>query len=259
MFRTTLKKSSARRTLMATLACLATPALALAQHERTADPPPATGTAPAASSMNAPPEEVLRPSASANAEQDEGPRVHRGFYVRAALGGGFARDGISFTGPLGVKYPSGEASGASVVGEVALAGSLKPGLFLGGAFFFEQVASPKVTYAGVDVASNVGVGTLLFVGPYVDWYFNVHKGMHVVGSVGYSRISTKDKSGTSTDSDASPAGGGVIAGFGYDWWVADHWSAGILGRVTFASMKDGVANVTHTWTAFSLVGELSYD
>jgi hypothetical protein len=243
---------------MATLACLATPALALAQHERTADPPPTAGTAPAASSMNAPPEEVMRSSATKGGDQDDGPRVHRGFYVRAALGGGFARDGLSYTGPFGLKYPSGEASGGSVVGDLALAGSLKPGMFLGGAFFFEQVASPKVTVDGLDVPNNVSVGTLLFIGPYFDWYFDPHKGMHLMASVGGARITTKDKNGNASG-DSSPVGGGLVAGFGYDWWIADHWSAGLLGRVTFASMKDGNANVSHTWTAFSVVGEITYD
>ncbi len=247
------------RLLATTLACLAAPTLAHAQHERTAEPAPTSETAPAAASMNGAPGESLRSAPSNAGDGDEGPRVHRGFYLRAALGGGFARDGLSYTGPLGVKYPSGEASGGSVVGDVALAGSLKPGLFLGGAFFFEQVASPKVTLGGVDVASDVGVGTLLFVGPYVDWYFDPHKGMHLLGSVGGARITTKDKSGNTADQNASPVGGGLIAGFGYDWWIGEHWSAGVVGRLTFASMKDGTANVSHTWTALSVAGELTFD
>lgn len=226
----------------------AAPSGARAQHERTPEPSPPSEAPP--------PRAASDPSALARApvESNAG-RVHQGLSVRAALGGGFARDGISYTGPFGGNFPAAEASGVSFSGDLAVAGSLKPGLFLGGTFFFEQVASPKVTFDGAAVNADVSVGTLLFIGPCIDWYFDPHKGMHLVGAVGGSRITTKDKSGQT--SDASPVGGGLMAGFGWDWWIGERWSAGLLGRVVITSMTD--SDVRHTWTSFSLMGTLTYD
>lgn len=229
------------------------PGVARAQHERTAESSPPS-EAVATPSANATPSVDPTPLARSATDASDA-RVHRGLSVRAAFGAGFARDGLAWDGPFASAFPSGEASGASISGDLAIAGSLKPGLFLGGTFFFEQVTSPKVTIDGQTASADVSVGTLLFIGPCIDWYFDPHKGMHLVGAVGGSRITTKDKSGQLAD--ASPVGGGLMAGFGWDWWIADKWSAGLLGRVVITSMSDG--DLRHTWTSFSLMGTLTYD
>jgi hypothetical protein len=229
------------------------PGVAHAQHERTAESSPPS-EAVATPSVNAPTPTEPTPLARAASAEAQG-RVHRGLSVRAALGAGFARDGLSYEGPFRTLVPTGEATGASIAGDLAITGSLKPGLFLGGTFFFEQVTNPKVTFDGATVTTDVSVGTLLFIGPCMDWYFDPQKGMHLVGAVGGSRITTKDKSGQVAD--AAPVGGGVMAGFGWDWWIGERWSAGLLGRVVITSMRDG--DVRHTWTSFSVMATLTYD
>jgi hypothetical protein len=37
------------------------------------------------------------------------------------------------------------------------------------------------------------------------------------------------------DQDHMLVGAGFMLGFGYEWWIADQWAIGILGRVAVAT------------------------
>jgi len=192
---------------------------------------------------------------AAPAEASSGAHLHDRFYLRFGVGSGYAHDQLRSEYII-FSY-EGEAQGASVVGELSAGWSLKPGLIVGGGIYFEQVADPKITVEGQDVSDDVSVGTLVLVGPMIEWYPNAKGGFHLGGAVGGARINVKDESGQTKDN--SPVGGGGMFGIGYDFWVADEWSVGVAGRFTGARMEDSDANITHTWSAGSLLVNATYN
>jgi hypothetical protein len=175
-------------------------------------------------------------------------------YLRAALGGGGVRDGLSSTFLLGF---DGEATGASGVGGLSIGGAIKPGFILGGGLYFEQVADPKVKINGVDVSTDVSVGTFGLIGPMIEWYPNAQKGFHLGGAIGGARIQMKDSSGRTKNNE--PVGGGGLFEIGYDWWVSDDWSLGVMGRLTGATMRDSEAQVRHNWSGGAVLFTATYN
>lgn len=183
---------------------------------------------------------------------DPGAHLHDGFYLRMGLGGGGLHDSFQLTNAGAV---SGDASGPSGSLELAAGGAIVPGVILGGALFFESVQSPKITVLGETQSSDIHVGTLGMIGPFVDWYLNPRKGFHLQGAIGAARITLRDGSGAV--SDQSPVGGGLVLGVGYEWWIGDDWGLGVMGRFTGARLTDN--SLTHDVQAGSVLATLTFN
>lgn len=180
---------------------------------------------------------------------------HTGFFFRGALGGGGLHDDfkvpILFNQQLG-----GTASGASGSFEASFGWSVRPGLIIGGGIYGEQVVNPKITFQGSPVTSDIHVGTLIMVGPFIDWYPK-QGNFHFGGALTAARVTLSDNSGNVKDQ--SPAGGAAVAEVGYDFPFTDdaRFALGIMARFVGGYLSD--ASYNHSITAGSLLLSLTYD
>jgi hypothetical protein len=179
-------------------------------------------------------------------------RWHEGFYFRAGLGFGIFVD--RFAGDLG--WIDATASGGSGAFELMVGGSLMDGLVLGGGVLVEHVVDPAIEVENVRVEDDVAVGTFVILGPFLDWYPSPAGGFHVQLLLGASRIDIGSDDGSVRD-DHAPVGGGVALGAGYDFWIADEWSIGFLGRLSASTMT--ADDVSHEVFAASLLATVTYN
>jgi len=193
------------------------------------------------------------PAAPTPAPEPE-PQRHQGFFLRAAGGGGAFHD--SFKLPLGLFNLGGDATGASGSFEVSAGYAIRPGLIIGGGVYGEQVVSPKITFEGSPVTTDVHVGTLIMVGPFIDWYPKAGN-FHFGGAVTAAHITLKDNSGNI--SDQSPTGGAVVGEAGYELPFTDdsQFAIGLMARVVVGYLTDSSYN--HTITAGSLLVNFTYN
>jgi hypothetical protein len=126
-------------------------------------------------------------------------------------------------------------------------------LTLGGGFFFDYSSSPTAEAGGVE--ADLGTAQLLLgLGAFADYYLDpVKGGVHFQGFVGWGGLEE-------TDSDAvggsDPTGLVVSVAGGYDFFIADEWSAGFMGRIAYAPLKQG--DLSATTIAPALLGTLTW-
>lgn len=122
--------------------------------------------------------------------------------------------------------------------ELLLGGALTEGLTLG--LILGGSTTPSPEFEGGDLE---GVDLNLFhIGAFIDYYTDPESGFHLLGEVGYGQIET-----TGSDIDSQTTQGLLLAaGLGYDWWVSDSWSLGLLGRFGFGAMQHSQAD-TKQW------------
>lgn len=196
-------------------------------------------------------EEAAMPTEGA----DPTAHMQDGFYLSLGLGGGYFHD--DFRTDFILLNVDGTAQGASGAGELLVGGALKKGLILGGGVFFEQVTNPTIEIEGRTVSDDISVGTLVVVGPFIDWYPTPGGGLHFRGALGGARITLKDESGNRKDEDDEPVGGAAVLAIGYGWWLADQWSIGIMGRVIGGGLRgDGIK---HDVAATSFLVNVTYN
>jgi hypothetical protein len=159
---------------------------------------------------------------------------------------------VNFFG-IGEEY-EGHAEGFSVGGHVFAGYTVTKALVVGGGVFVEQVTDPEFELNNTDVANDVKVGTLVLLGPGVVWYPNKEGGFHLLGAVGGARIELKDNS--DRISDHAPVGAGIAIGVGYDFFIGDEWSAGVLLRGIGATLSDD--NLTHRIASGALMLGVTY-
>ena len=174
-------------------------------------------------------------------------RVHDGFYLRLALGGAYGKDSVEAED---FKF---DGSGPGVAEEIAIGTTVAPGLVIGGGVYAAMLVEPEgdnLEYGGEDldgVEASWDSATFGVVGPFLDYYPNPAGGFHLQGAVGIASLSVSDgkmKDGSNTiDLDESDGTGfGAMLGIGYEAWVGDQWSLGVLGRVLYGTptMEDNL-------------------
>jgi len=166
------------------------------------------------------------------------PRLHDGFYLRLSTGLGPYNEWIDRAG----QESHASVSGIAQTADVAAGGSIRPGVVLGGAFWSTTVlASNTRTFAGEVLTSTTAQNPSSWVaGPWVDYYFNPRGGFHLPAALGIAVINGLDVEGVRLSRNNNALGAGMLAGLGYDWWISDQWSIGVLGRITAiaATSKD---------------------
>lgn len=161
----------------------------------------------------------------------EGVHTHDGFYLRLGLGFG------SMSGTAKRKFAGLEdeqdGSGGGVASEFALGGTVAPGLVLGGGIYGISVPSPS--YEDDNGTSTDGDQLVLSsIGPFIDYYFDPNGGGHIQAAIALG-VASQAKG----DLDAAYSGTGValMFGGGYEWWIGEQWSMGILARLQYFSVK----------------------
>jgi hypothetical protein len=136
-----------------------------------------------------------------------------GFFLRLGVGpAGLlgSADGIDGDGNPDTTTLYGGGGGI----EVALGGTLGKGIVVGG-------MTQPLFLARQDMV-ELRPGVVTFVGPFVDFYPDPAKGFHVQAGLGYASSNFRESNAGSL---------GLMAGAGYEWWVGEQWSIGLLGRI----------------------------
>jgi hypothetical protein len=141
---------------------------------------------------------------------------------------------------------TGTITGIGSTGELMLGGTLSRDLILGGGLWTSTAFITSYMNTNGD-----GIPTELrqpdnftIVGPFVDWYFlpqpngTVPGGFHAEAGVGLAVLNGFRPERVRHDDRRVAVGPGLMAGFGYEWWVSDQWAIGVLGRLTAAGLVE---------------------
>lgn len=171
-------------------------------------------------------------------------RRHDGFYARLELGIGYF-SGARVSKPIDVEL-EGDVAGVAQVGAVMFGGTISRGLVLGGGAWGTNV--PGAKYSG-DVEESQGVGpdvvvhrsvsigfaSISILGPFFAWYPDPTRGLNGQLGIGYALASLEnDRTGSVVQ--YQDVGWGAELGVGYDFWIGEQWSLGLLGRVSYAAI-----------------------
>jgi hypothetical protein len=155
-------------------------------------------------------------------------RTHDGFHFQATAG-------------LGWYSSSGEApanqdfSGMTIPASLLIGGTLMSHLVLGGGLYLDYAPSPSYEQGGTEVDDVVSSQMILGIGAYADYYLDpVKNGLHFQGFAGWGGLETSFN-GNVGGSD--PTGLVAAAGVGYEWWLSDQWSGGVMGRLVYAPLE----------------------
>ena len=128
----------------------------------------------------------------------------------------------------------GRKSAIASVSEFAIGGTIGTGFVLGvGVYGANVLASDYHPESGGPLPADFVEDEFAFnlIGPFFDYYFDEHKGLHLQGAIGFAGLSGVSVASTSYDEDQYQAyGGGAMIGIGHEWWVADSWGLGLVGR-----------------------------
>lgn len=174
-----------------------------------------------------------------------GAHVHDGFYLRLGTGFGSYSETLRRSGEDNDTLITGITS----AGEWTLGGTIRPGLIIGGGVFSATtLASDRVVRGSTPPGDIVDArGDFAIVGPFFDYYFDPRKGLHVEGALGIANVRGLSIESGSFDKDHIAVGFGMVAGFGYEWWVSNEWSIGILGRLSAAVAASKDDNDNRWW------------
>jgi hypothetical protein len=182
-----------------------------------------------------------------------GARLHDGFYLRFATGLG----GMGLTRKLSTPADGtveAKIDGGGGTSELSIGGTPARGFVLAGTLLTFSNATPTYKSGGTEQDLD---GTLEFgmVGATVDWFLNPEKGFHLAGTLGAASAKAP-----SPPTDVRPRIGGSGVGLslavGYDFWIGDQWSIGVLGRLTVAGLTDRTVRSDGTYTEKDTVGAL---
>jgi hypothetical protein len=209
--------------------------------------PPAAPVAPTQPYTAAPTPVQTQPAPDqvSSAPTAPGVRTHDGFYLRMGIGVG----GGSYAGTL--KSSDQLFDGAGVDGkgftipvELSVGWTVAPGLVIGPGIFGASMPSPRDRAKNYGATVEADAGSVVFssLGPFADYYFDPRQGLHVQGGIAYA-VAVAGKSTDSSaaykipSSDYSGSGWSAMLGFGWETWVGDQWSIGVLGRLQYGHVS----------------------
>ena len=200
-------------------------------------------------------------------QKGRGVHVHDGLYLRLAAGVG----GASWAGNLKSNSGASDGAGADSSGfaiptEVSVGWTPAPGLVLGLGTYASTWPSPHTTVRNYGRTLEGDTGNALFasLGPFVDYYLNPEKGLHAEASVGLATGSaSKGATGQAfSGENFSGSGWSVMGGVGWETWIGEQWSAGVLGRVQYGSvtLKGDTAGdqVPASFLVLGVLGTVTY-
>jgi hypothetical protein len=172
-------------------------------------------------------------SFAAHAEENKpGSHLHDGFYLSLAAGVGGVHGSVITTAndlhdsgsTLQSSRIDSTIDGFTFAGRVLVGGTVFPGLAIGGGHSGNILVSP--TRKGNGSSSNLSTYTFGVTGPFADWYPRAQGGFHLLAMAGLSDVIENASGGSSH----GLFGFGGALGAGYDFFVSDNWSFGVLGR-----------------------------
>jgi hypothetical protein len=202
------------------------------------------------------PNYAMTPAQSSNAAssayvklEDKTKHRHDGLYFRFGLGVGRAHDSMSTAEPIQTDreitfFPTpfdGSGTATSPVTELAFGYAVGAGVTLGVGSYTATLS--KLTTEAVQRETGPYVfrlSQLALIGPLIDWYFDEESGFHAEACPGVSTYvagAGEPKIEGPQAQAHTAVGFGFMLGVGYDWWVSDQWSIGLLGRIQYGTMN----------------------
>jgi hypothetical protein len=199
---------------------------------------------------------------------DQGAHVHDGFYLRIAAGFGVYDERLTSDDlPTGGKVEA-RNRGIASLSDFAIGGTVAPGWVVGGGIYSVDLVASTYRTSGSSITAlpselDPGLRVMSLFGPFVDWYPNVRGGFHAQAALGLSTLTPHLFGHPATDrSEYLAVGGGLLIGTGYEWWVADEWSIGVLGqlgiRVMHGEDEDGIGYTHFVTTSPTLAITITY-
>ena len=191
--------------------------------------------------------------------EERGPYYHEGLYFRLGLGLGSSSDSMTaetatFRGEGSFDSVELSQSGFAPGTQLGFGIVVWRGLVLGASI--DTATTPGATADSVS-SSEGTVGSsyefrtaqLELFSPMVDWYVMPDKGFHVQAAVGFAAY-IAGQGDSSSDGPRLRAhtatGWGLAGGVGYEWWIAEEWGLGLLGRIIY-SRTTGTDAVGTKW------------
>jgi len=166
-----------------------------------------------------------------------GAETHDGFYLRFALGFGtlhMERKGEGQT-DFGAFQGKSEIDGGVAVSEISVGGTPGGGFVVAGTFLSYRLPETTIKYENGVEEELGGPLNMIVLGGGVDWYPSPTGGFHFGGLLGFA-VAVGDAPSTSPFENIGGLGGALSISVGYDWWIGDEWSIGVLGRATGAGV-----------------------
>jgi len=166
---------------------------------------------------------------------------HNGFYFRLGTGFGVLDERLSSeSSAIYGGEVHGRSRGIAQLGELAIGGTVGEAWVLGGGIYSADLLAS--TYKIGDGANTTPpaeldpeLRNLALIGPFFDWYPNPHRGFHFQGALGLATLTPRVFGDSATErSEYLAVGGGVMLGAGYEVFVDEEWSLGVLARTTVA-------------------------
>lgn len=206
------------------------------------NPPCASGQSCKAGACEAPPPPVpAEPEPPPPPEYEPGkfPRTHDGFYFSLGLGVG-SLSGTAHPKEGALADLDLNVSGVAQLGQLAIGGTVAPGLVVGGAIYGANVFTTKyeATVNGQSIEDDGETSSISQIGPFVDYYFDPEGGAHAFGAPVVAIVSGgKAKEYDEYIDSTSGSGFGFVLGAGYDFWIGEQWSLGLNGRAQWVTAK----------------------
>lgn len=160
-------------------------------------------------------------------KEPEWPHTRDGFFLGFHLSGDYLILNSSADFPNFDTKAKGFGGGFDFL----IGGTPSEGLAVGAILGGRHFPTPSFEVDGVSGEAAFDYD-LFHVGAFVDYYTDPESGFHMLGEVSYLWI---DGSGDLV-TQQNLKGVGLAVGLGYDWWVSDGWSLGLLGRFTFSPL-----------------------
>jgi hypothetical protein len=190
-------------------------------------------------------------------QRQEPRHVHDGLYLRIAGGVGLAALALDAESQRFATPASGDREGRfdgaarawAIATELGCGFTPARGLVIGLGVYTLTVPSAEAKEVGVGSGRySFSLSQLAIVSPFADWYFDPSAGFHVQAGLGLATLVMGPGEPTGLGPRLRPytaVGVGAHVGIGYEWWIADEWSVGVLGRLTHAALwgrdAEGVA------------------
>jgi hypothetical protein len=175
------------------------------------------------------------PAAASRAPEVALARTHGGFYLGIQSGPAYFRATSEWRDTQANSDESREFSGPSLALWVSVGGVAAERLALAFSLGLEPVLSLSGTdETGSEMELDDVDFTLRTESFLLDCYPSPQGGFHVLGALGLAQLLV---SRPGEDDADDPSGTFWALGAGYDWWVSDDASVGLLGRVSNASLE----------------------
>ena len=176
------------------------------------------------------------------------PGIHDGFYMQLQGGLGYYSSSAS-AGGAEQSYSGLTIPAALLLGRSAFI----PGLSIGGGLIFDTAPSPGAKFNGTDPNIDFKQFLIGLVG-FADYYLQPEGGLHLQAYAGWGGLETSTAGGVG---GSDPTGLILGLGAGYDFFISDEWSFGVMGRLSYGAFS--INGLGFSTIAPAVVATLTYN